>query len=169
WLWFPVAFAGEAVAYLGYTLAYRELTRAERGPELDVPSAAALVTTGFSVFVQGGGFAFDRAALERVGLSQRQARERVLGLGTLEYAVLAPTALVAAAFLLLLGRPIDPSLTLSWVIGVPLGSALALLALRYKDRLERSGWQGRIHVALEAIRLVLSLLRQPLRASLAFV
>jgi len=169
WLWFPVAFAGEAVAYLGYTLAYRELTRAERGPELDVPSAAALVTTGFGVFVQGGGFAFDRAALERVGLSQRQARERVLGLGTLEYAVLAPTALVAAAFLLLLGRPIDPSLTLSWVIGVPLGSALALLALRYKDRLERSGWQGRIHVALEAIRLVLSLLRQPLRASLAFV
>src|SRR6266536_118350 len=82
WRWLAIAVAGEIVAYVGYTIAYRGVARAERGPELDVPSVAALVTTGFGVFVQGGGFALDRAALERAGMSERQARERVLGLGT---------------------------------------------------------------------------------------
>jgi hypothetical protein len=48
------------------------------------------------VFVQGGGFALDRAALEPTGLSGREARERVLGLGSLEYAVLAPATTLAA-------------------------------------------------------------------------
>ena len=45
WYWIPIALAGELVAYLGYTLGYREVARAERG-ELDVPSVAALVATG---------------------------------------------------------------------------------------------------------------------------
>src|SRR5439155_11394336 len=31
WAWLPVALAGELVAYIGYILAYREITRAERG------------------------------------------------------------------------------------------------------------------------------------------
>ena len=73
WYWLTIAIAGEAFAYLGYTLAYREVVRAERGPELDVPSVAALVATGFGVFSQGGGFALDRAALQRAGMSERQA------------------------------------------------------------------------------------------------
>jgi uncharacterized membrane protein YbhN (UPF0104 family) len=167
-LWFLVALAGEGVAYLGYTFAYRELTRAERGPELDVSSAAALVTTGFGVFVQGGGFALDRAALERIGLSQREARERVLGLGTLEYAVLAPAALVAATFLLLARDSVDASLTLPWVIGVPAGAALAFLALRFKDVFDRDGWRRRIHAALSAIQLLVRLVTQPGLALLAF-
>src|SRR5581483_2942001 len=109
WIWLPIAVAGEVVAYLGYTVAYRELARAERGAELDVPSVAALVSTGFGAFIQGGGFALDRAA-----------RERVLGLGTLEYAVLAPATLAASAYLLATHHDgIDPSITWSWVIGVP--------------------------------------------------
>ena len=54
WYWLPIAVAGLLVAYLGYTIAYREVVRAERGPELDVPSVAALVATGFGVFIQGG-------------------------------------------------------------------------------------------------------------------
>src|SRR5581483_1377337 len=131
WVWLPIAVAGEVVAYFGYTVAYRELARAERGPELDVPSVAALVSTGFGAFIQGGGFALDRAALERAGFSEKQARERVLGLGTLEYAVLAPATLAASAYLLATHHDgIDPSITWSWVIGVPAGTVLALLALR---------------------------------------
>src|SRR5438477_109921 len=90
WIWFPAAIGGELLAYLGYTLAYREVARAERGAELDVPKAAALVATGFGVFVQGGGFALDREALQRAGLTEDEARRRVLGLGALEYAVLGP-------------------------------------------------------------------------------
>src|SRR5581483_5661271 len=93
WIWLPIAVAGEVVAYLGYTVAYRELARAERGAELDVPSVAALVSTGFGAFVQGGGFA----------------------LGTLEYAVLAPATLAASAYLLATHHDgIDPSITWSW-------------------------------------------------------
>ena len=168
WYWLPIALAGEIVAYVGYTVAYREVARAERGPELDVSSLAALVTTGFGAFVQGGGFALDRAALERAGMSERQARERVLGLGTLEYAVLAPATLAAAAYVLADGGDsVDPSLTLSWVIGVPVGTVLALVALRYKDAFQHEGWRMHIYSSLSAIELLFRLLRQPLCALIA--
>jgi uncharacterized membrane protein YbhN (UPF0104 family) len=162
WYWLPVAVAGEVFAYLGYTLAYREVTRAERGPELDVPSVAALVTTGFGAFVMAGGFALDRAALQRAGMSERQARERVLGLGTLEYAVLAPATVVAAAYLIVENKSsIDPSVTWSWVIGVPVGAVFALTALRYKDAFHRTGWRMHVFGSLAAIELLFRFLRQP--------
>jgi uncharacterized membrane protein YbhN (UPF0104 family) len=166
WVWLPIAVAGEAVAYLGYTVAYRELARAERGPELDVPSVAAVVSTGFGAFVQGGGFALDRAALERAGFSEEQARERVLGLGTLEYAVLAPATVAAAAYLLATKHDgIDPSITWSWVIGVPAGTVLALLALRCKKVFEHEGWRMHVYASLCAIELLIRLLRKPLLAA----
>ena len=63
--------------------AYRGVARAEEGAELRVPHAAALVATGFGVFVLAGGFALDEAALARAGLTKREARERVLGLAGL--------------------------------------------------------------------------------------
>lgn len=169
WYWIPIALAGELVAYLGYTLAYREVARAERGPELDVPSVAALVATGFGAFIQGGGFALDRAALQRAGMTERQAKERVLGLGMLEYAVLAPATLVAAAFLLAeKGERIDPSMTLPWVIGVPVGAALALLALRHRRAFDRKGWRMHVYSSLCAIQLLFRLFRKPLCAAVAF-
>jgi uncharacterized membrane protein YbhN (UPF0104 family) len=162
WYWLPIAVAGEVFAYLGYTLAYREVVRAERGPELDVPSVAALVATGFGVFIQGGGFALDRAALQRAGMSERQARERVLGLGTLEYAVLAPATVVASAFLLAdRGGSIDTSMTLSWLIGVPVGAVIALTALRYKEAFHRKGWRMHVYSSLCAIQLLFRLIRKP--------
>jgi uncharacterized membrane protein YbhN (UPF0104 family) len=162
WYWLPIAVAGEVFAYLGYTLAYREVVRAERGPELDVPSVAALVATGFGVFIQGGGFALDRAALQRAGMSERQARERVLGLGTLEYAVLAPATVVASAFLLVdKGGSIDTSMTLSWLIGVPVGAVIALTALRYKKVFDRKGWRSHVYSSLCAIQLLFRLIRKP--------
>jgi uncharacterized membrane protein YbhN (UPF0104 family) len=170
WYWLPIALAGEVVAYLGYTLAYREVVRAERGPELDVPSVAALVATGFGAFIQGGGFALDRAALERAGMSERQARERVLGLGTLEYAVLAPATLAVAAYLIVTHRgSIDPSVTWSWVIGVPVGAALALTALRYKNTFRRQGWRMHVYASLAAIGLLFRLIRRRRPAAVAFL
>jgi hypothetical protein len=96
WYWLPIALAGEIIAYAGYTLAYREVARAERGPELDVPSVAALVATGLGRSSREADSHSTARALERTGLSKRQARERVLGLGTLEYAVLAPCELTRA-------------------------------------------------------------------------
>jgi uncharacterized membrane protein YbhN (UPF0104 family) len=162
WLWLGLAVAGEVVAYLGYIAAYREVARAEGGAELEVPKAAALVAAGFGVFVHGGGFALDRAALRRAGLSQREARRRVLGLGMLEYAVLAPATLVAAAIVLLAHNSINESLTVPWIVGVPVGAALALFALRHERAVARWPVVGKpLTHALDALRLVLSLLRRP--------
>jgi len=170
WAWLGVAVAGEVVAYLGYIAAYREIARADEGAELELPKAAALVATGFGVFVHGGGFALDRAALQRAGLSEREARRRVLGLGALEYAVLAPAALVASAVVLVKHQSISTSLTLPWIVGVPVGSVLALTALRFKKSLARWPYLGRpLEHGLNALGLVLALLRAPHRYGLAVI
>src|SRR5262249_44982683 len=168
WPWLGVAVCGEIVAYLGYTLAYREVARAEGGAELGVPRAAALVAVGFGAFVHGGGFALDRAALQRAGLSEAEARGRVLGLGALEYAVLAPATLVAAVVILLRHQAVSPSLTLPWVVGVPVGAALALGALRLGSRTRLRRYVGtRLRHCLDSLRLVLLLIASPRRHGLA--
>jgi uncharacterized membrane protein YbhN (UPF0104 family) len=155
------------VAYLGYTFAYREVARAEGGAEFEVPKAAALVASGFGVFVHGGGFALDREALRRSGLSRTEARRRVLGLGMLEYAVLAPAAAIAAGLVYVTKQQVSPSLTLPWVIGVPAGAVIALVALRFRDRICRWRWIGaQLSHGLHALRLVLRMLVS--RTGLAF-
>ena len=112
-----------------------------------------MVATGFGVFLQGGGFALDREALKRSGLDEREARARVLGLGALEYSILAPVALVAALVVFLDDNRVSKSLTLPWIVGVPAGAAVALAALRYRRRIERpSGWRSHIGHALTALR-----------------
>jgi uncharacterized membrane protein YbhN (UPF0104 family) len=169
WFWFPAAIGGELLAYLGYTVAYREVARAERGAGLDVPKAAALVATGFGVFVQGGGFALDREALQRAGLTEDEARRRVLGLGALEYAVLAPATAVAALVVLLKHQTVSASLTVPWLVGVPVGATLALLALRHEKRVRSWPLVGkRLGGNLHALRLILGLLTSR-RHSLAFL
>jgi uncharacterized membrane protein YbhN (UPF0104 family) len=169
WEWLGIAVVAEGAAYVGYTLAYREVVRAEQGPELEVPKAAALVATGFGVFLQGGGFALDREALRRAGLSEREARRRVLGLGALEYAVLAPAAVIAAVVVLVRGLHVGDSLTLPWIIGMPVGSALALTAFRFRRRLDGRGRiRERVGHGLHALELVLCLARSPQRYWLAF-
>jgi uncharacterized membrane protein YbhN (UPF0104 family) len=170
WEWLVIAVAGEVVAYLGYIAAYREVARAEGGAELEVPKAAALVAAGFGVFVHGGGFALDREALRRAGLPKHEARRRVLGLGTLEYAVLAPVALVAAVFVLIQHQDVSASLTVPWIIGVPVGAAIVLPALRHRDRLKRLPRVGAsIEHGLHAVQLVFCLLASPRRHGLALL
>src|SRR5512133_2206993 len=55
-MWLPIALAAEALAYVGYVLAYREVARVEDGPSFPHRRALALVATGFGVFVARGGF-----------------------------------------------------------------------------------------------------------------
>jgi uncharacterized membrane protein YbhN (UPF0104 family) len=169
WFWLLVALAGEAFAYVGYTLAYREIVRAEKGAELSVPRLAGLVASGFGVFVQGGGFALDRAALERAGLTQRDARDRVLGLGALEYAFLAPATALAALWVIVRDQPVGGSLTLPWLIGVPVGTVLALTALRHKQVFNRRGWRRHVYDWLRSLDLLLCLFRRPARGAVAFL
>src|SRR5256885_312148 len=104
--WLPLALAAEVLAYVGYVLAYREVARVEDGPSLPHSRALALVATGFGVFIARGGFSVDLHAFRQEFVDDREARVRVLGLGALEYALLAPATCIVA-ILLLLRAPAD--------------------------------------------------------------
>lgn len=152
-IWFLVALAAEAVAYVGYVLSYREVSRVERGPEMPVRDALAAVAAGFGAFVAQGGFAVDLHAFRDTGISDREARVRVLGLGALEYALLAPAACIAAIALLLSGTAgPSPALTLPWAIAVPIGFAGAIWAVGHRKRFHgTTGWRDHLGQGLDSI------------------
>jgi uncharacterized membrane protein YbhN (UPF0104 family) len=154
--WLLVAVAGEAVAYIGYVAAYREVARVERGPEIPAGDAVALVSTGFGPFVVQGGFAVDLHAFRDYCVSDREARVRVLGLGALEYALLAPAACISSILLLAEGaRHPTLGITLPWAIAVPLGFAAALLAVEHRRRFrDRGGWREALAQALDSIHVL---------------
>jgi uncharacterized membrane protein YbhN (UPF0104 family) len=155
-VWLPVAFGMELVAYIGYVIAYREVARLGGGPRLGLLRAGAIVAAGFGAFVVRGGFALDRHALEDAGLEPHEARARVIGLGVLEYAVLAPAAALAAVILLARGAT-HPSLgfTLPWAIAVPLGFAAAFAALAFRHRVpDEEGWRAALRHGLDAVYML---------------
>lgn len=168
WEWFPVALAGEIVAYIGYTLAYREIAGAHPAPSLPFRDALAVVATGFGVFIARGGFAADFEVLQGHCDNETDARHRVLGLGMLEYVVLAPVTCVAACVLLLHGSHISTGFTMPWAIGVPAGVLLALALMPHRKRLGNSGgWRGFLAVSLDAIQILKGLAGRPRRGLLA--
>ena len=155
-IWFAVALAAEVVAYAGYVLGYREVARVESGPRMGHGTALAAVLAGFGPFVARGGFVVDLHAFRNTGISDREARVRVLGLGALEYAVLAPAACGAAIALLVTGvaRP-SLGLTLPWAIAVPLGFAAAIWAIGHRQRFHgKSGWRESLAQALDSIYML---------------
>ncbi len=165
--WFAVAFAAEVLAYVGYSLGYREVARVEEGPEMSRGTAVAVVAAGFGPFVARGGFAIDLHAFRQTGISDREARVRVLGLGALEYALLAPAACVASIALLARGGH-TPSLgfTLPWAISVPLGFGAALWALGQRDRFDdKGGWREPVAQALESVHVLRCLMTRPRHAA----
>jgi len=165
--WFLVALAAEIVAYVGYALGYREVARVEEGPDMSRGTAAAAVAAGFGPFVARGGFAVDLHAFRQTGISDRDARVRVLGLGALEYALLAPAACIASIELLARGAN-TPSegFTLPWAILVPLGFVAALWAVQHRDRFRgRGGWREPLAQALESVHVLRCLITRPRHAA----
>ncbi len=160
-LWLPIALGGAVAAHLGYVLAYREVAYVESGPTIGFPRAGAIVATGFGAFVPRGGFALDLEALRDLGVPPREARIRVLGLGSLEYVVLATGAFVCSVLLLLRHSHVESALTLSWTIGVPAGTLLALLALRSRERISRGRAGALLGPALDALDVVGKILTRP--------
>jgi uncharacterized membrane protein YbhN (UPF0104 family) len=152
-IWFLVALGAEIVAYVGYVLSYREVSRVERGPNMPARDALAAVTAGFGAFVAQGGFAVDLHAFRQAGVSDREARVRVLGLGALEYALLAPAACITAIALLWSGVAKPPeALTLPWAIAVPIGFAAALWAVGHRTRFHgKEGWREQLGQGLDSI------------------
>jgi uncharacterized membrane protein YbhN (UPF0104 family) len=151
--WLAVALAGEAVAYLGYALAYREIVRVESGAQLQPRRAAALVAVGFAPFAPAGGFHVDLHALRRSGLDHTEARTRVFGLGALEYVVLAPAACACALVLIFENVEVGEGFTYPWAIAVPAGFVAAAGALAFRRRVH-----GVVREALEALNVVRCLL-----------
>jgi uncharacterized membrane protein YbhN (UPF0104 family) len=146
-VWFAVAFGAEILAYVGYVLSYREVARLEDGGQMARMDAVAAVAAGFGPFVARGGFAIDVHAFKRHGLSDRDVRVRVMGLGALEYALLAPAACAVSILFLAQGahKP-SPGLTLPWAIAVPLGFVAAFVAVGKRHR-----FGGNLAEALESI------------------
>jgi uncharacterized membrane protein YbhN (UPF0104 family) len=169
WYWIPFAMAGAVAAHVGYTFAYREIAHVDRGVRLGALRAGAIVAAGFGMFIPRGGFAVDIEALEDLGVPREEARVRVLGLGSLEYAVLATGALVCAIFLLIQDPHAQRAVTLSWTIGVPVGTALALVAVRYRKWICRGRLAGILGPPLEAITVVGQIVAAPRRHGAAAV
>ncbi len=121
--WFAVCFGGQVVAYLGYVLAVRDVARVDGGPLLSLRLTMRTVVAGFGVFAAthaAGGFAVDYWTFRRAGLRRQEAVARVLALGALEYAVLAPAALICAVVLLFgTGGHVQHAMTYPWLTVVP--------------------------------------------------
>jgi uncharacterized membrane protein YbhN (UPF0104 family) len=135
--WLAVCLGAELIGYVGYVLALRNIARVDGGPKLSFALTTRTVVFGFGVYAAAhaaGGFAVDYMSLRRAGLRRDQAIARVAALGVLEYAVLAPVALVCA--LVLLADPdnqVQKSMTLPWLAVIP-GFAVALWASSPKRR-----------------------------------
>jgi hypothetical protein len=160
-VWLLVALAAQPVAVFGYALAYRQMARVEGGPELHPAWAGALTAVGFGAFLVKGGFAFDYGMFRRSRLQPGEAQRRVFGLGALEYAVLAPAAWASALVLLLTAVKADPSVTVSWFIGLPVGALVAIGILTRRNQwAERGGRRSRVANALSSVSLLWPLVRQ---------
>ncbi len=102
WWWLAVRFVGELVAYAGYTLTIRDMGRIDDCAEMTISRSAQVVVAGFGVFAatrSSGGFAVDYWAFQHAGATRREAADRAVGLGLLEYVVLSVGALGASAAL----------------------------------------------------------------------
>jgi uncharacterized membrane protein YbhN (UPF0104 family) len=147
--WFAVCFAGQVIAYLGYVLAVRDIARVDGGPLLSLRLSMRTVVAGFGVFAAthaAGGFSVDYWTFRRSGLRRRDAVARVLALGALEYAVLAPAALVCAVVLLFgTGGHVQHAMTYPWLAVVPgFLAALWVSSPKRVARLSDPGDGGRI-------------------------
>jgi uncharacterized membrane protein YbhN (UPF0104 family) len=171
--WIAVIAAAEALTYPSYALAYRSVAGVHGHTPIGLPVAALVVAAGFGPFHLAGGFGIDKQALHALHADERSARVRVLGLGMLEWALLAPTTCITAIVLLAEGADVPGSLLWPWVIAVPVGLGLALWASHpcRRERLARIGGRRRGWLAdlLDGVGVLHTLLSHPVRFSGAWI
>jgi uncharacterized membrane protein YbhN (UPF0104 family) len=123
--------------------AYRDVARADGGPQLTLWATARVVIIGFGAFIIGstvGGLAVDYWALRQAGAGRNESTRRVLAMNTLEFAVLSVWAAIAGlAILVGAGDGAPLGMTLSWLLVVPACVAAAIWTTqpRRVDRLTR--------------------------------
>jgi glycosyltransferase 2 family protein len=160
WPWLMVAPAGVIISHLGYSLPYREVARVDQGSDLGGEVTVAMVTTGFGPFSPRSGFALDARGLRNVGLTKRDAGRRVLALGMIEYAILAPVTFACALYLLRGHSHAQAGLLPTWVVGVPIGSVAVIgLLLCYHHAGRPDTWWSPVRHPLDAIDRTMSIMR----------
>jgi uncharacterized membrane protein YbhN (UPF0104 family) len=162
--WIALIGGAELLAYPAYILAYRSLARVHGHAPLALPLVARVVVAGFGPFAIGGGFGIDRQALHALHEDEHSARVRVLALGALEWAVLAPATCVVSIVFLATGANILPSLLWPWAILVPAGFGFGLWAAApERERVWRLGSRGHDWLArlLEGVGVLRKLIRNP--------
>ena len=161
--WLGLCLGGELLAYAGYVLAVRDTARVDNGPTLSFGRSLQAVVAGFGVFAAtrtSGGFAADYWVLRSAGEDRAGAVARVLALGALEYAILAPAALCSAIAILVDGEHVSLTLTLPWLAVIP--GAIAAVWISSPERARRysnPGDGGRIRQALAHAVAGLAILR----------
>ncbi len=153
WGWLALVFGAELLVIPAYALAYRTLVHHENGPWLRLPLALRVTLAGFAPLTPRGGFALDKRALHAIAGDEDEATVRVLGLGALEWMLLAPAACIAAAILLAVGdtRPMR-SLLWPWVVAVPVGFAFGFWLAAPNRRKRISARTGERHLLAQALR-----------------
>lgn len=172
--WLALVVVAELAAVPAYSIAYRALARAEDGHPMPLPLIIRVVAMGFGPHAVYGGFELDQRALCAMLGDSDAATIQVLGLGALEWALLAPAACLTAAGLLVVSdqRPMA-SILWPWVVAVPVGFALGLglshpaITRRVRDRQGR-GWAvlGKV---LSGVGVLHVLARAGRRASVAWL
>ncbi len=163
-VWLILVVLGELLAVPAYMFCYHALARVHDGPRLEAPLVARVVMGGFGPFAVRGGFVLDKRALHAIEDDEKAATVRVLGLGALEWALLAPAACASAIALLATADPRPmTSLLWPWAVAVPIGFAAGLwLAAPNRRRRFASGdgrWRHHLDTTLRAIATLPSLAR----------
>lgn len=163
--WIALIAGAELFTYPAYMAAYRSIAQAHGHAPLALPLVARIVVAGFGPFSIGGGFGIDRRALRALHEDERSARVRVLALGALEWAVLAPTTSGVAIVLLTQRAHVLPSLLWPWavLVGLGFGFGLWVSATRRIERMSRLGGRRRewLANALEGVALLRMLALNP--------
>lgn len=163
--WLGLVAGAEILTYPAYMAAYRSIACIHGHAPMNLPVVARLVVAGFGPFSLSGGFGIDKQALQAIDEDERSARIRVMALGTLEWAVLAPIACVVAIVLLITNENVMSSLLWPWAVAVPLGFGFAFWASARSERLSRWGGKRRdwLAQALEGVGVLHTLIREPRR------
>jgi uncharacterized membrane protein YbhN (UPF0104 family) len=171
--WIGLIAVAEALTYPAYALAYRSVARVHGHAPLELPVVGRVVAAGFGPFALSGGFGIDRQMLHVLHEDERSARVRVLGLGVLEWALLAPTVCVIAIVFLIQGADILPSLLWPWALAVPLGLGFGLWASApsRRERLSKIGGKRRAWLAdlLDGVGVLHTLIAHPRKYAGAWV
>jgi uncharacterized membrane protein YbhN (UPF0104 family) len=171
--WIALIAGAELLTYPAYTIAYRSVAQVHGHAPLALPLVGRVVAAGFGPFALSGGFGIDKQALHALHEDERSARVRVLGLGVLEWALLAPTVCVIAIVFLWQNADILPSLLWPWAISVPLGLGFALYASApsRRERLAQIRGKRRAWLAdlLDGVGVLHTLISHPVKYAGAWV